>query len=181
MLDANLIPEEQKKIIASEQWLRVMRFFGIGATAILIIGIALLAPSYLPLYFQSRELERGLNMRQVAGKKINADEILAVVSNVQSIISSLRQSAANPAGALGIFDLLTVNQQGIDISAFNIDQLGNLSITGHANTRANLLAFEQRLRDSSRFQDITSPLANMIQETDITFNFKGALKPIYML
>ncbi len=181
MLDANLIPEEQKKIIASEQWLRVVRFFGIGATAILIIGIALLAPSYLPLYFQSRELERDLAMRQVEGKKINADEIVAVVSNIQSIISSLRQSAANPTGALGIFDLLTANQRGIDISAFTIDKLGNVSITGHANTRTDLLAFEQRLRGSSHFQDITSPLANMIQETDISFNFKGTLKPNYTL
>ncbi|MDP3769678.1 MAG: hypothetical protein Q8R40_01905 [bacterium] len=181
MLDANLIPEEQKKIIASEQWLRVVRFFGIGAITILIIGIALLAPSYLPLYFQSRELKRDLDIRQEGGKKINADEIVAVVSKVQSIIGSLRQSAVNPAGALGIFDLLTANQQGVNISAFNIDKLGNLYITGHANTRADLLAFEQRLRDSSRFQDITSPLANMIQETDITFNFKGTLKSNYAL
>jgi len=181
MLDANLIPEEQKRIISSEQWLRIVRFLCFGASAILIIGIVLLAPSYIPLYFQNKELQRVFEVQQAAGQKINTDEISASVSKVQAVIISLKQSATNPTGAMGILDLLIANQQGININAFNINKIGNVYITGHADTRNNLLAFEQRLRDSSRFQDITSPLANIIQETDITFNFKGTLKSNYAL
>ena len=53
MLHTNLLPEEEKKAIILEKSLRIIKFFGITVIATLIIGITLLAPSYIPLYFQN--------------------------------------------------------------------------------------------------------------------------------
>jgi hypothetical protein len=80
-----------------------------------------------------------------------------------------------------MFDLLAAQQPGIIVSEFTIDETANVTITGNAATRNDLLAFEQRLRDSSRFRDLASPLANIIQEVNINFNLRGAIKENYAL
>ena len=181
MLHSNLLPNEQKKIIVLEQWLYVIRFFGIAGSGILIVGIILLAPSYLPLYFQNQELERSLSLQRQAAQHINSDDISQRVLQVKAVIASLHQAMDRPSGVLPIFDLLTAFQQGIVITTFSVDKNANISLMGNAATRNDLLALEQRLRDSSKFQDIASPLANIIQEANINFNFKGTLRPAYAL
>ena len=181
MLHTNLLPEEEKKTIILEKWFRILKFFAIAIIATLLINITLLAPSYLPLYFQNRELQHSLSIQQETAKKNDSKQIAARASHIQAIIASLRQASDNASNALNIFDLLAVRQSGILISGFTVDKNAAVRITGKAATRSDLLIFEQRLRDSSRFQDIASPLANIIQETNITFSFKGTLKSNYAL
>lgn len=181
MPHTNLLPEEEKKSITLEKSLRIVKFFGISIIGTFVIGITLLAPSYLPLYFQNRELQHLLSVQQEAAKKIDASKIVSDVLRIQGIITSLRQTADNSSSALDIFNLLTTGHTGIMLSQFAINEKADITISGYATTRNDLLVFEQRLRDSSRFQDIASPLANIIQETNINFNFKGTLKPKFAL
>lgn len=177
MLHTNLLPEQEKKAIILDQWLRIITFFSSALSITLIIGITLLAPSYIPLYFLNRELNYSLFIQQETAKKIDQKSIVSDASNIKAVIVSLHQTTDIPSGALEIFDLLATTQSGIIVSGFTVDKDGRVGITGNATTRSNLLAFEQRLRDSSHFQDIASPLSNIIQETNINFNFKGTLKP----
>ena len=181
MLHANLLPDEEKKNISLEQWLRVITFFGIAVNSILVIGITLLAPAYLPLYFQNREFERALSIQQEAAQRIHADQISQSAMRIQTIIGSLQKAAGNPSGALSLFDLFTSSPSGVVVSSFSIDKKAVVSLAGNAATRKDLLIFEQYLRDSARFQDITSPLTNIIQEKNIIFTFKATLKPNYAL
>jgi len=176
MLHANLLPEKEKKSITLEKSFRIIKFFGIFISGILIIGITLLAPSYLPLYFQNHEFQHLLLVQQEMTKKIDEGKIMSDVLRTQAIITSLRQTADNSSSMLDMFNLLTAQYVGIVVSEFTINEQAGITINGNAITRNDLLAFEQRLRDSSRFQDIASPLANIIQETNINFNLKGTLK-----
>ena len=181
MLCINLLPEQEKKTIAFEQWQRIIRFFGISVSMVLLIGIALLAPSYLPLYFQRNALQYSLAIQQDAAKRIHANTIAQDSLRIKSIISSLRPYSDIQNNALTLFDLLLTHQSGIIITSFSIDKSAHVSLAGNASTRNNLLLFEQRLRDSAQFQDIASPLANIIQEANINFTFNATLKPSYAL
>lgn len=180
MLSTNLLLEEEKKAVILEKSLRVIKFFGISISGTLIIGITLLAPSYLPFYFQNHELTYQLSVRQEAVKKIDGTKIISDALQLKGAITSLRQNANNANIALDMLNLLTAPQAGIVVTDFTI-QNADVTISGHADMRNDLLAFEQRLRDSSRFQDIASPLANIIQETNIKFSFKATLKTQFAL
>ncbi len=176
MLHTNLLPEEEKKAIILEKSLRIIKFFGITVIATLIIGITLLAPSYLPLYFQNNEFKNTLAIQQEAAVKRDYGKIVSDTLQIQAIISSLRQTADNSSAALDIFDLLAAPQPGIIVSEFTIDENGSITIAGNAAARNDLLAFEQYLRDSSRFRDLASPLTNIIKEANIDFNLRGTVK-----
>ncbi len=177
MLTTNLLPPEEQKVITTEKWLRVIRFLGFAGSGMLIIGITLLAPSYLPLYFENRELIHSLALQREAMEKIDANRVMQDAMTIQSTIASLRKSTERPALSLAMFDLFAAPQRGIMITSFAIDNNRNVSFSGNAMTRDDLLRFEQYVRDSARFQDITSPLANIIQEANISFNFQATLKP----
>lgn len=145
------------------------------------MGIVLLAPSYLPLYFQNRDLERVLSIQKKVEQRMNMTGIDSTIARILGAITSLRQSKDTSSGALDVLNLLTAQRPGVVISSFSVDAKGKIVITGRAVTRNDLLLFEQHLRDSSRFQDIAAPLANIIKETDINFNFMGTLKKQYAL
>ena len=181
MLHTNLLPQEEKKVISLEQWLRIVRFFGIATIAILIIGTILLAPAYLPLYFQNNELKRSLSIQQEATKKINADQLSKDATRIKAIVFSLRQTKNHPSNVLPLFDLFTAPQAGIVVTAFSIDKNGNISLSGTAATRNDLLMLEERLRNSSRFTDITSPIDLLVPPTNIHFDFRATLKSGYAL
>lgn len=176
MLHTNLLPEEEKRAIILEKSFRIIKFFGITIIGTFIIGIALLAPSYLPLYFQNNEFKNSLLVQQEAAAKIDYGKIVSDALQIQATISSLRQTADNSSAALDIFDLLAAQQTGIIVSEFTIDKNASITIIGNAATRNDLLAFEQYLRDSSRLRDLASPLANIIKEANINFNLRGTVK-----
>ena len=181
MLQTNLLPKEEAKIISMEQWLRVIRFTGIGTSAALVIGITFLAPAFLPLYFQSKELQRSFAIQTESIKKIDIEQITKTATRIKTIADSLSHASQQRNPASLIFDTLSPDKTGILITALSADKNGSILIAGKAATRLNLLDFEEHLRDSGFFQDIAAPLANIIRETDIDFTFRGKLKSSYSL
>lgn len=181
MLHANLLPLEEKRILILDQWLRVITFFGLGVCATLIIGITLLTPAYLPLYFQGKELERSLEIQKELLKKISGNETARTASQIKNISASLEQAATKHSPGSLIFDTMISQQAGIVIIMLTVNKEGDIIIGGKATTRQNLLGFEEYLRNSGFFQNIAVPLANIIRENNINFTFRGKLKPAYFL
>lgn len=181
MLHANLLPHEEKQILILEQWLRVIIFLGLGVCTAFIIGITFLAPAYSPLYFQGKELERSLEIQKELLKKVGNDHVIRAIVQIKSISASLETAATKHSSGSLIFDTMAPRQAGIVITTLTVDKEGNVIIGGKATTRQTLLGFEQHLRDSGFFQNIASPLANIIRESNIDFTFRGKLKPAYFL
>lgn len=181
MLTSNLLPLKEKKEIIFEEWRRVIRFFGIGITFLFMTGATLLTPSYLPLYFQGKELEHQLAIEQEALQKINADQIQQNEDKIIAEISSLQLAAQSPDKASAIFDTFSPQLPGIAVQTFTVNKTGDISVIGNASTRDNLLNFEQYLRNTGHLQDLALPMMNLFPETNINFTFKGKLKSEYGL
>jgi len=155
--------------------------FGVGTLIILFVGLTLLVPSYLPLYFQRTDLERALAIEEEALNKIDKARINAMGDKVAKLIASVRDTAEHPEKVSLLYTILTPQLPGIAISSFSVTKEGDVSLGGNAATRRDLLNLEQNLRDSGRFQEIVSPLNNVIRETNITFAIKAKLKLPYRL
>lgn len=180
MLHANLLPREEKQILILEQWLRVITRFGLGMCGALIIGITFLAPSYLPLYFQGKEIERSIEIQKEL-LKLSGNQTARTATHIKNISVSLQQTSVKHSPGSLIFDTFWPQISGIVISALTIDKEGNVVIGGKAATRRDLLGFEEHLRDSGFLQNIAAPLTNIVRESNIDFTFRGTLKPAYVL
>lgn len=148
---------------------------------VLVVGLSLLVPSYLPLFFQRQELRRALQVEQEASNTKGTDSIRTEVGAIRSTIAAIQRSANTPTQASEIIEVAFQPVQNITVISISTEKGGAISITGLAGTRDSLLDYEQHLRESSKFQEITASLSDIVQETNINFTFQGKLKPQYSL
>lgn len=181
MLTINVLPEQEKAAIRLEKWRRIAIFLSGILGMALIFGLTLLTPSYLPLSFQRQELQRALHVEQEAATAKNTDQIRTEVGMVRNTIAAINQAINAPARASEIIEVAFQPVQHITVVSIATEKSGTIAITGIAKTRNDLLDYEQHLRESGKFQEITAPLSDIVQETNINFTFQGTLKPQYSL
>lgn len=60
---------------------------------------------------------------------------------------------------------------GIQLTGVNISETGAVEIRGKARERADVLAFEAKLKASPNFTGLTAPLSNILTQYDVAFEF----------
>lgn len=71
--------------------------------------------------------------------------------------------------------ITTIIPLDIQIFSLQIEPDGEFVIIGNAKKRENVLDFGKRLKSSSDFSDIQTPLDNLIKSDDIDFKFSGKI------
>ncbi|HTK04359.1 MAG TPA: PilN domain-containing protein [Candidatus Eisenbacteria bacterium] len=69
--------------------------------------------------------------------------------------------------------------KGTKLSSLRIDQAGKIYVSGIAKDREDVISLQSRLEGSKTFVEIKAPLSNILQQTDVKFDFemKYALAP----
>lgn len=180
MLTANLLPPVEKKNLALERTRRTISFFAALLGVIFIIGIFFILPSYFILTFEAKELLRSLAIEEAASRELAVNSVFDKASSVRKAMVAIRESGEiSRKYSERLDDFFLVKDEAVSITTLNIRKDGNFSISGVAETRRSLLNFEGALRDSGKFQDISSPLSNIIPERNIHFTLQGKYKPVY--
>ncbi len=182
MLTTNLLPLKQKKDLRLEEIRRLLHFFTAALFGVLVLAIFFLVPSFVELLFEKRELTRLTLLELEANRRLKIEDILGEIKNLQTSIETVRSRILKPAIATETLELLNRHAaRGLTLISVSVKKDGNFFLTGIAPTRSLLLDFEKSLRDSGRFQEISSPLSNIVKETNINFTLQGKLKPQFRL
>ncbi len=181
MLTPTLLPPLYKNTLNREHTRRVIVFFGVGVSFVLILGCVLLLPSYFTLTLVRVEAERALAIEEEAAAALRVREHMAEAEHVRSSIAALRGFIERPKAPSDTMMLFLAPRPGIIVTYLAIAPGGKVTIQGTAATRRDLLNFEAALRTDGGLQDISSPLSNIIRETAINFSIEGTLKPSYAL
>ncbi len=188
MLSINLLPEEKKKIFGMEKWRRLIVFFTVAIAVILIFGEVLLLPSFLPMFFEQRELNRFTVLEQEIRRKLKVDENLKTNLTLKKEIDLLQKLVSSPAWATPLLeDVLALpnfsdknlggqaQKSGVELLQISVTRDGRVTINGLVKNRRNLLDFEEYLRSLGRFSDVYSPLSSLVRgATD--FSIQARLK-----
>lgn len=180
MLTANLLPPQEKKELWIEETRRIIVFFALIISGLLIVSSSLLLPSFLPLVMQRRGLEDSLRVEEEASLRLEVKKKINSARAVAAGIKAIENYAAlssRPSHTLEEF--LTKAGEGVAITFLNIKKDGEFGMIGRARTRRDLLRFEENLRESNKFEGLSSPLSNIIRETNINFSLQGKLKSMY--
>lgn len=181
MFSINLLPMSEKKIVRIEEARRAVIFFSGLALAVFFTGGILLIPSLLLTRRATGELSRALALEEESARRGAAAETITEARAVRDAIGAIRTHAGEPARASLLLARFIAPGAGITIRSFIVRGDGQVTVAGHAETRADMLHFEEGLRSSNRFYEITFPLSNITRERDIQFSFQGKLKQEYGL
>ncbi|MBI3273656.1 MAG: hypothetical protein HYZ69_00775 [Candidatus Colwellbacteria bacterium] len=182
MLSANLLPPEQKTIVMRELTGRTIRFFAAVFVFVFFLHTIFILPFFFSTYFIKNVLERSLALEQGAAEKLRVPKIAEEALGLKNMLKKIFTHAAeSDKASLSFKKFFEFAETGVTLSTVHIEQNGTIFLTGTASTRRNLLLFEKELRQSGRFLEISSPLSNIIEETNAQFTIRGILKELYRL
>jgi len=171
----NLIPNEEKKKMSKDFYLRLMVvFFVMLSVSLLVASIAL-----LPAYFLSSVEEVSINTKL----ELQNDEpiflpdqsTLAIIKDLKSKLSLVENVQKNKTtfSQKAINEIILKKMPGIkitEISYQNDPQAGEkMNISGIAPSREVLLSFRRALEDDVAFSKVDLPISNFVKGSNIKF------------
>lgn len=178
MLSINLLPEEDKRALQTRETVQAIGFFTVLAVLIFGAGVLFGLPSFFATYFITREFERASLIAQGGAEmRTSVRTLLAAAENLRADIEEIGRVTARPSPIPDLFGELASGGDDVMISSLAIRGGADVTLTGQADTRERLLAFERALRSSSRFLDVSFPLGDIVRERDIRFSVTMKLKP----
>lgn len=180
MLSVNLLPPEEKQIIRIREAARAVGSFALFVLCVFAVGFLLLLPSFFLTHFAARDAERSFAIEQretVQRREVRAT--LAEAKKIKEAMAEMRTYMARPSGVSRALERFFPVSEGITVAFLAVRSDGEVKVDGRAGTREQLLTFEEALRASDQFLEVTFPLENIVREQNIQFSVKAKLKPMY--
>lgn len=177
MLNLNLLSPEEKVGLAYLMRRRAILALGAGLAGALAVFAALLLPTIFSLAFQLAEAERAGRIERErqdrSGFPDRSDRIREVNRWAEAVS---RAASGRPEITPAIRSILDTVPPAVRLSAFTLKaETGVLSVEGFSPTRQDFLSLLDALRANPRIAKVSSPVQNLIRETDIRFSINATL------
>lgn len=176
----NLLPKTEKDAIRREYRRRLFTVILWGIAVSTLVASLLLIPSFV----LSRQREEAASARVLALSRRADAEKSAQVSAELAEVSTLLTLLATRAPTPSVFDVVRtiaakrppgVSFENIAFAPFSQGTFG-VQISGVAENRAALVAFNRALETAGTFTRVELPLSNLAKSEDITFSINVMTK-----
>lgn len=172
----NLLPLKDRKITQKEFLYRFIVLLNIG----ILILIFMVTTILLSLFVLSKSFYRGLNEQKLFTEELmklkNVGDLEYEVVKINSLLGIYNANEQNiQAISDDIFEILNVLPQLVKIESLVFDKTrcekcaGEISLSGNAVTRDSLVSFVSRLKEGGYFEEVISPISNLLAEEDVDF------------
>jgi Tfp pilus assembly protein PilN len=181
MLKLNLLPPKEKKELELAELNRLAVSLAFRFLIILIIFVLLLANTYFCLSILIKAQKDLIEIRQSDKEAQHQTEFEEKIKQINREAKQIYAKQNNLIVWTPILEKLSKSTpQGVYLINFSYQASNNqIKISGWAKNRDRLLAFENSLKEVSYFEEVQSPLSNLIKQADINFSF--TLKPVVLL
>lgn len=173
MINLNLISPQQKDLLKiSGLYILVENILGIFLIVAILVAVILipLNQSLVTLDYQNKK-----NKEAVLAKNSQVTEKIKALNQRIDDLFKIRQSTYNWDKLLA--ELSEQVPTGVVLKRLNASLANKLFvINGFAQKREDLIKLIDSLKQSSFFLEVASPLANYLEQNNITFEIKGKLK-----
>ena len=137
------------------------------ATALLVTG-TLLSVRFM--------IESDYENLQKQSASAASEESTNIMENIRQINAFLKRVESTEAAFVPWADVLEelspLIPTGARLENLTIDEGGNISMSGLADTRDTALAMLKNLNDAPFLKDVVSPLSNIMQKQNVHFDFQ---------
>lgn len=176
----NILPKKEQHELITAYYARLASTFLILAALVILIGGALLAPSYILLSESTAASERftqAVTQTLTLKNKSANTSVLPALSEQARLVGQITRPPELPGLLSGI---LAAQSKNIQLSKIDIsfDQstpgAGMLALTGTSASREALVAFVDALKKNAAFAGASVPVQNLAGDTDIPFTLSFA-------
>ncbi len=172
----NLIPTEEKKKMKSDFLVRVSVTSLIVLSAVILIGVVSLVPSYFHVIVKSNLANQKLLLQKNTPLPAVETEVMAQVDELNKKLQLIeaRQQAKFLVSERVIRDVLVKKMPDIKINEISYDNSPTkgkeIRISGEASSRERLLLFRLALEKDGNFKKVDLPISNFVKGSNIIFS-----------
>lgn len=169
----NLIPPDARKMVQIEYWVRVVSVWLILMSIASVTLVALLLPS---LVLVRSQLDAYENQYQHASEQNDSyAQLEEEVALANAMAAHLIDNEYGNLFSLLLTELNTISGEKIDLDYIGMSRaddakVNSISINGSAHSRAELVAFRDRIEEHTSFETAELPLSNLAKDVDVPFN-----------
>ncbi len=167
MITLNLISEGQRRRIR-ESWAADEA----RSIAVTTLFVVLLASGTL---FGARHLLSAVRDLFATGIRATAQSTAVAEADQAAALQLSAALAHGPDWGSFLERIAAAVPAGVALSNVSVDEDGNVQLSGLAGTRAGLLQLQDQLRSSGAIADLYSPVRNLLQPNDISFELTGRM------
>lgn len=176
MISLNLLPPERKEIFRWRQLTKKVIANGIKTVFLLICFSVPLFAINIYLSGEISVLATQINSYENTESMKQLSALEKSFKNINNALVKINKISAGQVNWSDVFEKITaIVPSNIQIFSLQIESNGSFVIIGNAKTREDVLEFGKRLKNSSDFSDIQTPLDNLTRSNDSDFKFSGKI------
>ncbi len=176
----NLLPYASQNALRRAYYFRIAGSFFFAAGCAFLVGVVMLAPSFLLVHADADEAERYVaTLKGIADQRTKnaSSEALAAFGEEVRLMNQLYRT---PLIERALARATTNIPKGISINKISADydKEGDirLSLSGTALTRGALIAYTEQLKGSADFSNVVVPVSALVLEKDAEFSLTAEYK-----
>ena len=172
MIRINLLPPQRKKEINLDKMNRWLIFFGSGLLILILIFVLLALNSYFYLLITLSSQQKLIDRSQGGSELQEVNQLEEEINQANQKIDQIYNLQSQFIHWTPVIEeLIDLTPSGIYFTNFSYQQTANqVQLSGHAKKREDLLQLKKSIESSQYFQEIESPLTNLLKQEDIDFN-----------
>lgn len=169
MHELNFLPTEEQKTVKKDSLMFALKNLSVWGIVVALVVIALLVSAQIVL---KRQLENWTKQSDLVSeqKLILADRVTTLNNELEEV-DQIQQGFVPWSRVLIHIAQLVPDGNRIDSFSVAADS-GLIKIKGYARERKNVLNFEEQLKASPIVDEVKSPLSNLLNSVDITYEFE---------
>lgn len=177
-ITTNLLPPKQKSEIRFE---RTQSFIIMGIVSVFIVTFSIIALFFGMEILVENKLKIIQDQVMAKEEQIEKEKVGKLETDIKDLNRYLKRLDGIQKGHLYWSDILKnlieLVPGGVKIASLSANQEDRrIEIQGNANTRDQLLNFEENLRNSKIFEGVESPLSNIVKKENVDFEITFYLK-----
>lgn len=178
MIKLNLLPPREKEEAKLADFVHWLVFFTAPILVFLVIFILLLVGSFFSLFVMTNAQEEAIKIRESDSKMQELFQTENRITEINQVLDQVyRKQQETISWTLILEEMSEITPKGIYLTNFSYDKNRNtVHLIGWAEERKDVLFMEELLEESLLFEQINSPLSNLLKQKGINFSF--SFKPV---
>jgi len=178
MIKLNLLPPREKEEAKLADFIHWLVFFTTPILVFLIIFILLLGGAFFSLFVMTKAQEEAIEIRESGSKMQELFQTEKKIAEINQILDQVhRKQKETISWTLILEEMSEITPKGIYLTNFSYDKNSNtIHLIGWAEERKDVLFMEKLLEESPLFEQVNSPLSNLLKQEEINFSFN--FKPV---
>lgn len=178
MLNLNLLPPLKKVHVAYEMRSRAVIAVAAGFVGIIAVAFILILPTIFFTVFQKSEAVRAVAFETENQTHLNLTAEAEALQSAGRLADTVLGADTKRFSSSLLFEsIIRDTPPTLRLEALHVrSEDKEITIRGFAPTRSSLLTFLANLEKNPLIAKASSPVANLIKETDITFSISATVR-----